>query len=491
MRFEAFELLYEYSRVHDEWELDELFILGVCMSIMLGVFFVRRTLQLRREVRLREQAEQTANVLSRHDILTGLPNRRVFNEELQKAVARTTRGKTQCAILMLDLNRFKPVNDIYGHSAGDIVLQAVSQRLSAIVRRDEIAARLGGDEFGVILECPLGSDAPIRMANRIQASLATPVEIEGTEVSIGAAIGIALAPTDGHTPEALIRAADFAMYRAKSTGHPYCFFEASMDAEAQARTELERDLKKALTAGEIVPFYQPLMSLHQEELLGFEILARWNHPTKGLINPDQFIPVAEDTGLIGQLTYLLLRQACVEALSWPSNLIIAINVAPAQLKDASFAIRVLAILGETGLPPQRLEVEITETALVSDLESAKTVLETLQKAGVTIALDDFGTGYSSLYHLRELHFDKIKIDRSFVMSMQNSPESTKIIEAIVALGKSLGMPAVAEGIENRHTLDELVKLGCELGQGYLFSAPVPASELCGILGREVDARRIA
>ena len=489
--FNAFEAFYEFSRAHEDWELDEIFVLGVCISAGLALFLIRRTRQLRREVRLREQAERTAEALSRHDALTGLPNRRAFNEELRKVTERAARSKAEFAVLMLDLNRFKPINDIYGHAAGDIVLQAVAERLSAVVRSHEIAARLGGDEFGIVIEYAPGTDTPIRMANRIQSSFTEPVSIEGTEVSIGAAIGIALCPADGRNPEALVRAADFAMYRAKATRQLYCFFEQGMDAEAQARTELERDLKNALAAGQIVPFYQPLMTLGGEQLIGFEILARWLHPTKGVIYPDQFIPVAEDTGQIAQLTYSLLARACTEALAWPSHLRISLNVSPGQLKDPGFPIRVLAILAETGLSPTRLEVEITETALVTDLESAKAALEALQQAGVSIVLDDFGTGYSSLYHLRELHFDKIKIDRSFVLSMNTSVESAQIIRAVVSLGNSLGMSAVAEGIETREALDELVDLGCTLGQGYLFSEAVPAAEVAGLIDWGGEVRKSA
>jgi predicted signal transduction protein with EAL and GGDEF domain len=317
------------------------------------------------------------------------------------------------------------------------------------------------------------------------------VRINGIEVSAGAAIGIALCPADGQDPETLMRAADIAMYRAKESRQAYCFFELSMDAEARARSELERDLRQAIAAGQIVPFYQPVMGLDREQLLGFEILARWVHPTRGMVPPDQFIPIAEDTGVIGEITYALLRQACRQALSWPGHLTLAVNIAPTQLKDPKFVERVLAILRETGIAPQRLEVEITETALVTDLEAAKAALEALQAAGVSIALDDFGTGYSSLYHLRELHFDKIKIDRSFVMSMQRNAESAKIIEAVVSLGKSLGMPAVAEGIETRATLNELVHLGCKLGQGYLFSAPVPASQVQSLIDWEAETRKLA
>jgi diguanylate cyclase (GGDEF)-like protein len=442
-------------------------------------------------VRLREEAERAARALSRHDALTGLPNRRVFTEALQKATDRARRGQSECAVLLFDLNRFKPINDVHGHATGDIVLRTIAERLSAILRRDEIAARLGGDEFGIVLECAPGSDAPLRMARRVEAGVAKPIHVNGIEISTGAAIGIAIAPADGHDPETLMHAADIAMYRAKTSRQPHCFFELGMDAEAQARSELERDLRQAIAAGQIVPFYQPLMSLDREQLLGFEILARWNHPTRGIVPPDQFIPIAEDTSLIGEITYSLLRQACRQALSWPSHLILAVNIAPSQLKDPNFVTRILGILRETGIAPQRLEVEITETALVTDLEAAKTALEALQGAGVSIALDDFGTGYSSLYHLRELHFDKIKIDRSFVLSLHRSEESAKIIEAIVSLGKSLGMPAVAEGIETRETLNELVQLGCKLGQGYLFSAPVPASKLEQLLDWDAAARRRA
>jgi predicted signal transduction protein with EAL and GGDEF domain len=321
-----------------------------------------------------------------------------------------------------------------------------------------------------------GTEEPARFAEKVIASLTAPITWTTTQVQVGATIGIALLPDDSIDPATLLRSADIAMYRGKREGRGnYRFFEAGMEEELQARAMIEGELRAAIADGSIRPYYQPLVDLPTKQLLGFEVLARWYHPTKGVLSPMLFIPIAEETGLIGDLSFGLLRQACLDAKLWPAHLQLAINVSPCQLQDPRLPERVLGILTETGFPASRLEVEITETALVQDINAARRTLKSLKNLGVRIALDDFGTGYSSLYHLRELKFDKIKIDQSYVRSLGRNAESVKIVDAIIGLGKSLGLLTTAEGIETASELEYLTDQGCSFGQGYLFGAPVPAS----------------
>ena len=442
-----------------------------------------------------EAAHQRAEALARHDALTGLPNRRVFAEKLDESIAGAGTGEAVYAVLLIDLDRFKPVNDIYGHPVGDAVLCQVAERLKTAIRKDDTVARLGGDEFAVIGLFRGGAspfaDGARRLANRIIAAVSVPIIIGDTRIDVGASIGIANCPLDGTDPEGLLHAADVAMYRAKREARgTFRFFEASMDMELRARIALEADLRRAVVSGEIRPHYQPLVVLADNRLSGFEVLARWHHPTRGLLLPSEFIPLAEEIAVIGDLTYTLLRAACLDAAAWPNDLMFSLNVSPTQLKDNLFPTRVLAILSETGFPPARLQLEITETALVSDMETARSILETLQHLGIRIALDDFGTGYSSLYHLRELHLDLIKIDRSFVESTKDDPESGKIINAILGLTKSLGLPTTAEGIEDAETLDRMVADGCDFGQGFYFAAAMPAAEAAAF-AREPPGTRVA
>jgi predicted signal transduction protein with EAL and GGDEF domain len=340
-----------------------------------------------------------------------------------------------------------------------------------------MVSRLGGDEFALLLRYRIGSDQLLKLSEDIIARLSRPVAWGQGQVEIGATIGIALSALDGTDAEALLHAADVAMYRGKREGRGSIrFFEPAMDSELKARLQMEHELRAGIANGEVRPYYQPLVSLKSGKLLGFEVLARWHHPARGLIAPVQFIQLAEDTGLITDLSYSLLRQACLEARTWPSQLQLAVNVSPYQLKDRAMPERILAILTETGFAPGRLEVEVTETALVNDLESARSILTSLQNVGIRVALDDFGTGYSSLYHLHELRFDKIKIDQCYVQSLADSAESVKIVNAILGLGKSLGLLTTAEGIECEAHSTWLADQGCSFGQGYLFGRPMPADE---------------
>lgn len=433
-----------------------------------------------------EAAEQRAHSLARRDALTGLPNRRAFAEALGTAIARAEQGAGVYAILIMDLDRFKPVNDIHGHSIGDEVLREIAIRLEDLVGRSGTLARLGGDEFGAILDCPVAEDeagkAAGELASRMLERIREPIAVDGRCVEIGASIGIAMCPADGPDSETLLRAADIAMYRSKQDGRgAFCFFAHGMEAELRDCATLESDLRHAIAKDEIHPHFQPLVRLADNRLVGFEILARWRHPTRGDIGSDRFIPVAERLGLVAHLTYSLLRHACLDARNWPADITLALNVSPTHLTDPSLPVKLLSILSDTGFPPQRLELEITETALVADLPTARAVLAALQAVGITISLDDFGTGYSSLHHLRELRFDKIKIDRSFVLAMSTDAASVKIVKWVVALAESLGMPATAEGIENVDAMKQVVECGAVYGQGYYLGKVMSASEVDKLL----------
>ncbi|MBV9829056.1 MAG: EAL domain-containing protein [Alphaproteobacteria bacterium] len=437
-------------------------------------------------------AEDEALAQARHDSLTGLPNRRVFAADLEAAISRTRRGTASYSVLLIDLDHFKPVNDIFGHPAGDEVLCEVARRLQATIRQTDTAVRLGGDEFAVIAE---GTTDPksnvktaIRLADRILRRIREPITIGSDVVEIGASIGIALCRSENSDAQSLLHEADVAMYRAKRDGKGvFRFFEPSMDAELRERAALEADLKRAVQSGEIHPYYQPLVDIRKNYICGFEVLARWSHPINGAVAPDVFIPLAEQLGLMSDLTESLLRQACHDAASWRDDIRMSFNISPVQLRDAHLADTILSILAEESFPPRRLEIEITETALFGDIDVAKDTLTRLQNAGVTVALDDFGTGYSTLYYLRALKFDKLKIDRSFVMGMQDSRKSEKIVEAVLGLAKNLHLTTVAEGIENPAVLRQLAGHGCEYGQGYYFGRAMPADDAFAALQTEMAA----
>ena len=461
--------------------LSSIVSLGFFMSFFLAIGSLRKSLQLRREMAARAEAEASAHTMARHDALTGLPNRRRLIEAIDQVAESPDRAPA--ALFLIDLDRFKLVNDAYGHEAGDAVLKEMAERLKALTPAGGTPARLGGDEFAMLL--PYDSQAALRRrAEEVIQSIAAPITYEHAQLGVGATVGIALFPDQGSTPEALLRCADLAMYCGKHEGRStYRFFEMRMDQELRDRASLETSLLSAIMRGEIRPHYQPLVSMPDNSVHGFEILARWYHPDKGMLPPDLFIPIAEETGLITELSYALLREACLDARNWPAHLTLSINVSQYQLKDPLLAERLLAIVAQAEFDPRRLEVEVTETALTSDIQSARLNLHALQSAGVSVALDDFGTGYSSLAHLRDIKFNRIKIDRSFVQSLGECAESGKIIDAVLALGKSLGVRTTAEGIESASDSQWLADRGCTDGQGFFFGKPMPASAVSSRLGR--------
>jgi diguanylate cyclase (GGDEF)-like protein len=463
-------------------DFQEMVGLGILFVASIVYFGWRRMVEQEREIARRIAAESRAHELANTDALTGLANRRQFEKVLKEMVASPPGASRVHAVLMLDLNKFKRINDVYGHPVGDDVLVIVAQRLSVAMRDGDLLARLGGDEFAVIARHLAGAEAATGIANRILKALESPIEVGSIRHRVGAGIGLALVPDDGANAEEVLRKADIALYRAKvdkqSTAR---FFEDEMDRHSRERESLERDLAVAIEAGAVRPWYQPIVDLKTQQVITFEALARWTHPTLGDIPPDRFIPIAEDCGLIQQLSDQLLRRACMDALAWPDHVMLSFNISPAQLKEITLGLRILSILGETGLSPRRLEIEITESAIVRDLDAAKVVLNALREAGVRVALDDFGTGYSSLYHLRNFKFDAIKIDRSFVGSMATEDESAAIVRALTGLGHGLGLMITAEGIENREQQSALLARGCQQGQGFLFSRAVPAQDTIALL----------
>jgi diguanylate cyclase (GGDEF)-like protein len=475
-------LLLQFGLDYADWEMDDLIFVVFMLSAAMMIYGSRRYQDLSREIRARVAAEQKALDLARHDPLTGLPNRRFFDEKLDEYLGAVS-ATHQIAVLMLDLDGFKAVNDTYGHSAGDKALSEFSRRVSNVLRPGTFLARIGGDEFAIIKSKIDSLDDPTNLARRIAAAVAEPFVIDGVTTELGVGIGIVVAPNDGTDPEELVRRADRALYRAKAAGRSsICFFELEMDARVERRMQIERELRSAIATDAIVPHYQPLVSLDDgNRIVGFEVLARWQSENLGYIGPDVFIPIAEEIGLMSPLSRQLLRRACLDAKAWPATFTLAFNISPVQLRDPTVGLRILSILAETGFSPRRLEIEITETALVENIAVARAVIDELRAAGIRIALDDFGTGYSTLSQLLSFRLDKIKIDRSFVSRLNESNDGQIIVRAILGLAKGFGLTTTAEGIEDAVQLGYLKANGCSEGQGYLFSKAVPAADVPALL----------
>jgi diguanylate cyclase (GGDEF)-like protein len=423
-------------------------------------------------------AEQRVKTLAASDMLTGLPNRAALHDAMASAMARVRRDDSRLAVLMLDLDRFKPINDRHGHMMGDEVLREVARRLRTILRAGEVCARYGGDEFVVLVDDDGDSGGVHHLADRLVRSLSAPITHDGLSVAIGASVGIARFPADGNDADELLRRADSALYRAKGDGAGgVCDYDVRLDERVADRAALEQALREGITRGEFVAHFQPVVDLASGRVQGVELLARWRHPTRGLLPPGQFIELAEETGQIGPLTLALLQHACGELAILPSHWRLSINIAPQQLQDETLVPQLLSILAEHDVSAARLDLELTESALVRDTAAARHVMLAMREAGFTVTLDDFGTGYSSLAYLAELAFDKIKIDRSFVHTLRARPESAKVVDAIIGLSRSLGCPTVAEGIETEDDAARLLRMGCALGQGYLFGRPAAAADL--------------
>jgi diguanylate cyclase (GGDEF)-like protein/PAS domain S-box-containing protein len=434
----------------------------------------------------RQKAEARITHLAHHDVLTDLPNRALLRERLEQSIVAMRQGGRRLAVLMLDLDRFKEVNDTLGHSIGDALLKVLAQRLRACVRETDTIARLGGDEFAVVQRAQDPVADSVALATRILEVIGTPTDIEGHNLLVGTSIGIAVAPGDGDEPDQLLKNADLALYRAKSEGRgTYCFFEPEMDQRMQARRSLEKDLRIALAAGQFALHYQPLVNLQRDEICGFEALLRWSHPTRGNVPPAEFIPVAEESNLIVPIGEWVLRQACAEAARWPGHLKVAVNISPAQFKARNLADVVVGSLASAGIAPQRLELEVTESVMLKDEEAAFATLTRLHDLGVRIALDDFGTGYSSLSNLRKFPFDKIKIDRSFVSDLSvANVDALAVVRSIAQLGVSLGMATTAEGVETGDQLAHVRAEGCTEMQGYYICPPSPPEEIRRLINRE-------
>jgi diguanylate cyclase (GGDEF)-like protein len=448
-------------------------------ALLLGLALWRRLAG--RLARSREhflEAEVRIQRLASSDLLTGLANRAALHDAMVTAMSRAEGGGRTLALLMIDLDHFKAVNDRHGHMVGDLVLKEVVHRMSRCLRGGELHARYGGDEFVVAIEEFQDPTAARAVAERLVRVLGQPMAIDTLTILIGASIGIARYPDDAADGDELLRKADSALYRAKANGRGgVCHYDRSLDEREAERLALEQSMREGLACGQFVPYFQPIVDLASREVRSLELLCRWQHPQRGLLAPAAFLPLAEDTGLIGAITMSVLGQACVALRRFPPHWRLSVNVSPQQIQDITLVPRLLAVLHEHGVPPSRLDVELTESALVTKTARSRRAMQAIKEAGMTVTLDDFGTGYSSLSYLAEMGFDGIKIDRSFVRSLHDRPASAKIVDAVVGLSRSLGVQTVAEGVETERDAQALRQLGCALAQGHLFGAAVTADQV--------------
>ncbi|OYW47426.1 MAG: GGDEF-domain containing protein [Novosphingobium sp. 12-63-9] len=457
---------------------------ALILNIALIIFGWRRYAELSREIGERRKAEHTAQRLAHTDALTGCLNRRSLDAAIADLIEGAAQSDSEVVLMMIDLDKFKRSNDLHGHQVGDDVLIETVRRIRLELPERSIIARLGGDEFTCAMVVDAGKVATVEnLVARINVEIARPIFSHGATVEVTASIGLAQGGSTADTTalvlaQDLIHRADLAMYQAKKAGrNRFCWFEPSMEKELRFRSDLEKSIREGIPRGEFVPFYEKQVDIESGELTGFEMLARWNSPTYGLVSPDIFIPVAEDIGLISDLSEMLIRQALLDAREWNPRLTLSVNISPLQLRDPWFAQKVLRLLVEARFPPSRLDIEITESCLHENIGVVRSLITSLRNQGIRISLDDFGTGYSSLAQLRTLPFDRIKIDRSFVSTLGQSRDSATIIEAISSLGKGMDLPITAEGIENREVLDELRKFGTFQGQGFLYGQPENADDV--------------
>jgi diguanylate cyclase (GGDEF)-like protein len=476
---DAYEVLHDVLLRHEHMELDEIMLAILFLGAAGYVYAMRRFLELKHETEARTAAESKAKWIAFHDFLTKLPNRRFLDEQAPEIVKSSFKDDGYI-VFAIDLDGFKKVNDLIGHDGGDHLLVTVAKRLSEHFP-DSIVIRLGGDEFLAISPPPQTDDLDDFCEAQI-GKITEPMKINGIHAEVGASIGYARFPEHGLILKDLAQCADTALYAAKSRGrNTFLAYKPEMNERLARRAEIENMLRHAMSKGKIVPYYQPLINLETGEIRGFEALARWQTAEEEFITPDVFIPMAEDIGLIVDLSEQLLRQSCLDALKWPQDITLAFNISPTLMVDHLLGLRIIKVLAETRFPAHRLEVEITESALVRDLELASKVIEDLHTAGISVALDDFGTGYSSLSQLSKLTFDRIKIDRSFIQSFETDERQLNIVKTVIALSRGLGISTTAEGIEQTSQLDALKQIGCSYGQGFLFGQAVPAERVMSLI----------
>jgi diguanylate cyclase (GGDEF)-like protein len=457
---------------------DVLLTIALLLNIAILLFGWRRYAEMAREVSVRREAEEEARKLAESDPLTGCRNRRSLMPEVTNLLADES-GESEVALLLIDLDNFKAINDRSGHKAGDAVLIAASARIARVLPAGALVARMGGDEFACALRCDANDRAALdRLASDIVAAVSQPVEAGNFRIDVTVSVGIATSRQPGQEcpdAETLAHWADVAMYHAKKSGRDrHAWFEPRMESELRFRNALESGLRNGIPNGEFVPYYEQQIDIQTGELVGFEMLARWKSPEFGVVSPELFIPLAERLGVIGELSEGLIRRALQDAKEWDENLTLSVNISPVQLRDPWLAQKLLLLLQETGFPPHRFEIEITESCLHENIAVVRSIIASLKNQGVKVSLDDFGTGYSSLAQLRALCFDRLKIDRSFVSELAQAGANSELVAAIVSLGRGLGLPIVVEGIENDEALAVLRQLGELKGQGYHYGRPEDA-----------------
>jgi diguanylate cyclase (GGDEF)-like protein/PAS domain S-box-containing protein len=436
----------------------------------------------------RKRAEARLAFLAQHDGLTGLPNRNLLRQQMDEILLHTRRSAEKVAVLVLGLDNFKSVNDTLGHGVGDKLLRGVAKRLRSSLREEDTLARLNSDEFAVIQTGMTRPEDAALLARRLLDAIGEPYLLDGHSVVVGATVGIAMAPGDGEDSEKLLKNADMALSRAKTESRgTFSFFEANMDARAQKRRKIELELRDAIQNEVLRPYYQPLIDLSTGRITGFEALVRWPHPERGMVSPGDFIPVAEETGLVNGVGGLMLRRACMDAALWPDDVRVAVNLSPVQFRVGNLMAVVMDALKQSGLPPERLEVEITETVLLEKSDTVLATLHALRSLGLRISMDDFGTGFSSLSYLRSFPFDKIKIDQIFVRDLAANRDAQAIVRSIVSLGQGLGVTITAEGVETEAELSCLRAEGCHEAQGFLFSKARPHDEIVALLRAQCEA----
>lgn len=483
VQFDAFERLNQFTRVHENWELDELLIAGFSTLLALLAMAIIR---VRREIGRRRHEEIRLHNLIRHDPLTGLPNRIYLEEELLRKVGDGRRLGTRFAVVILHLEGIDQIIDLKGHLAGDDVLRTVACRLRKAMQSDELITRLPGHEFALVIADDADKERLTCITSRIRDLVKDPIKFDTFNATLKTSLGVAVYPTDATGREKLLQYASAAVHQSRAvSGNTTTFYDPKLNEVQRRHAELKADILEALTDNQFIPFFQPLVCLGNGRLAGFEVLARWKHPSRGLLPPRDFISAAEETGQIGDIFWELLRQVSETTRAWPDTIPIAVNVSPVQLADEQFAPTLLTMLRAEALEPKRLVIEITENAVVGDMIAVRDTMAHLKGHGIRFSLDDFGTGYSSLHCLSQLPFDTIKIDKSFVTCFHQNNGNYQIVSSIIKLCRSLGLKTTGEGVETLEEATELQDLGCTYGQGYLFSKPVYPAQATRIVERSI------